>query len=285
MTTTSSSAFGSGTSGFAKLGGGLGSTFGGLGGGSSSFGSKSGSGIVGLSDKPVKAFGAPEGDDEGDDDDDDEDDDGEDADDDNQEKTRQASEDRRYQQHEGVWLNLSNSNAKFVPYCADVGVSVETGEEGEETVFSGQAKLYHMTRGDNAAEHGWKERGVGLLKVNVPMPILDESEETSESEAGTREDERASKHTTKRTARLLMRASGVYRVILNVPIYKGMKLLSPEGDVPTSTKSSKSLMLTILEDGKPVMLQIKVRCLFIYQIPQGTLILLCSNSSAKAPAH
>ena len=135
--------------------------------------------------------------------------------------------------------------------AADVTI-VETGEEGEMNVFAAHAKLYHLMRGDNPADHGWKERGAGLLKVNMTDPAM----QAKDTEEGQGEAEK----TAKRSARLLMRASGVYRVILNVPIYKGMKLLSPEGHVPTSSKSSKSLMLTIVEDGKPVMMQLKVCC-------------------------
>ncbi|KAI9824092.1 MAG: hypothetical protein M1832_002161 [Thelocarpon impressellum] len=226
-TVTGPSAFGSGASGFGKLGGGLASGFGG-------FGSKAGSGIIGLSDKPAKAFGAPE---EDDDDDDDDDDDGNDDDVvEDGETTRQASEDRRSHEHE-----------------------VATGEEGEETVFSGQAKLYYLNRGSNPANHGWKERGLGLLKLNTSVPTADVAASPAEGDIGEGESEPGANTDKKKAARLIMRAMGVYRVILNVPVYKHMKLLSPEGDVPTSTKSSRSLMLTIIEEGKPVMLQIKFR--------------------------
>lgn len=40
--------------------------------------------------------------------------------------------------------------------------AVSTGEEDEETIFSNRVKLYVM-EGDGA----WKERGVGMLKLNV----------------------------------------------------------------------------------------------------------------------
>jgi hypothetical protein len=39
---------------------------------------------------------------------------------------------------------------------------VHTGEEGEETVYQCRAKLYVMQ-----SDGGWKERGVGALKLNV----------------------------------------------------------------------------------------------------------------------
>ncbi|KDP37196.1 hypothetical protein JCGZ_06252 [Jatropha curcas] len=72
-------------------------------------------------------------------------------------------------------------------------VSVETGEENERVVFSADSVLFEYFNGS------WKERGKGELKVNV-------------STAGTEK------------ARLLMRARGNYRLILNASLYPDMKL-------------------------------------------------------------
>ena len=44
----------------------------------------------------------------------------------------------------------------------DTDDTVHTGEEGEETVYQCRAKLYVMQ-----SDGGWKERGVGALKLNV----------------------------------------------------------------------------------------------------------------------
>ena len=41
-------------------------------------------------------------------------------------------------------------------------VSVTTGEEDEETVFQVRGKLYALSD-----QNHWKERGTGLLKLNV----------------------------------------------------------------------------------------------------------------------
>lgn len=92
--------FGSGGSGFGSLAGSRMGGFGGPGSGKSTFGSHSGAGIVGLSEKPAKAFGAPDGgdDEEGEDGNDEGDEEGDEHD---EEKGRQASEDRRSQQHQG----------------------------------------------------------------------------------------------------------------------------------------------------------------------------------------
>ncbi|XP_065866330.1 nuclear pore complex protein NUP50A [Euphorbia lathyris] len=76
-------------------------------------------------------------------------------------------------------------------------VSVETGEENEKVVFSADSALFEYT---NSA---WKERGKGELKVNVSS-------------------------TGPERARLLMRARGNYRLILNASLYPDMKLTDME---------------------------------------------------------
>ncbi|XVE52117.1 hypothetical protein DITRI_Ditri02bG0096400 [Diplodiscus trichospermus] len=76
-------------------------------------------------------------------------------------------------------------------------VPTETGEENEKVVFSAESVLFEYIDG------GWKERGKGELKVNV-------------STTGTEK------------ARLLMRARGNYRLILNASLYPDMKLTNME---------------------------------------------------------
>ncbi|KAA0059280.1 nuclear pore complex protein NUP50A isoform X1 [Cucumis melo var. makuwa] len=72
-------------------------------------------------------------------------------------------------------------------------VAVETGEENEKVVFNADSILFEFIDGS------WKERGKGELKVNVP---------TSGTGRG----------------RILMRARGNYRLILNASLYPDMKL-------------------------------------------------------------
>ncbi|KAM0933430.1 putative Ran binding domain, PH-like domain superfamily, nuclear pore complex, NUP2/50/61 [Dioscorea sansibarensis] len=76
-------------------------------------------------------------------------------------------------------------------------VPIETGEENEKAVFTADAILYEYLDG------GWKERGKGELKVNVSV---------SGSEK----------------ARLIMRARGNYRLILNASLYPDMSLTNME---------------------------------------------------------
>lgn len=72
-------------------------------------------------------------------------------------------------------------------------VHVETGEENEKAVFTADAILYEYLDG------GWKERGEGELKLNLTA-------------------------TGDHKARLVMRARGNYRLILNASLYADMTL-------------------------------------------------------------
>ncbi|XVF25024.1 hypothetical protein REPUB_Repub13aG0178300 [Reevesia pubescens] len=76
-------------------------------------------------------------------------------------------------------------------------VPVETGEENEKVAFSADSVLFEFIDG------GWKERGKGELKVNVST-------------------------TGPERARVLMRARGNYRLILNASLYPDMKLTNME---------------------------------------------------------
>ncbi|XP_057527643.1 nuclear pore complex protein NUP50A-like [Amaranthus tricolor] len=72
-------------------------------------------------------------------------------------------------------------------------VPTETGEENEETVFSTDSALFEYLDG------GWKERGKGEVKVNVMKGDAEK-------------------------ARLVMRAKGNLRLILNACLFPDMKL-------------------------------------------------------------
>lgn len=75
-------------------------------------------------------------------------------------------------------------------------IVVSTGEEEEEKLYSGRAKLYRLFT-ENGRE--WKERGVGELKILY--------------------------HATKNTYRLLLRREQVYKAVLNTLIFPDMELL------------------------------------------------------------
>ncbi|KAI5308637.1 hypothetical protein KEM55_005242, partial [Ascosphaera atra] len=117
---------------------------------------------------------------------------------------------------------------------------IETGEENEMTVFSCRAKLFRF------ANKEWKERGVGVIKINVSEKTVPAKDEDGKEKEGEEE--------KKVTARLVMRADGVLSVILNTPLFKGMKIGDPAGNKP----STKAINLTAVEDGKPELFTIRV---------------------------
>lgn len=101
---------------------------------------------------------------------------------------------------------------------------VATGEESENNVFTCKAKLFHFS------DKVWKERGIGTFKINVRN--VDGKE----------------------TGRMIMRADGAGRVMLNSPIFKGMSY----GDANNKPPSSKQIMLVGTEEGRTVPLLLRV---------------------------
>ncbi|KAL2217953.1 hypothetical protein M432DRAFT_408392 [Thermoascus aurantiacus ATCC 26904] len=188
-----------GASGFASFGSGF-SGFAAAapkpGGGLTSFASPGGPGILGTS--KAKPFGAP----------DDEEDEGD--------EEEGAAEDKPAAGE----FEKEKEDERFFKQ------EVETGEEGETTLFSCKAKLFHFT------DKEWKERGIGTFKVNV-----------REQEGG------------KKTARMIMRADGVLRVMLNTPIFKGMMIGDPTGKEPTT----KQVNIASIENGRSVPLLLRTQ--------------------------
>lgn len=216
---SSSSAFG----GFGKSSGfGSGSGFSSLSTGAPlpSFASKTGSAPFG-SQKTSKAFGAPaeenveNADDDGDDD----------------------GDDSGVKSPLSVGTDEDRKDSRFFEQV------VETGEEGEELLYQSRAKLYNFA--ENAAgKKEWKERGIGVLRLNVSKPSEDDAADGEKEAVG------------KLTARLLIRADGSHRVLLNSPVKKGIKFAHPQGGPPTA--GQMTFMGTI--DGKIQLelLQVKV---------------------------
>lgn len=83
----------------------------------------------------------------------------------------------------------------------------------------------------------WRERGIGTFKVNVK--VTDGKED-------------------KKAVRLIMRADGVGRVMLNTPIFKGMNVGDATGKEP---KATKQILLASLESGRsaPILLRVCFR--------------------------
>ncbi|KAL7821140.1 P-loop containing nucleoside triphosphate hydrolase protein [Trichoderma gracile] len=156
------------------------------------------------SEKPAKPFGAPESDAE-DEDDEEADRDGESESD---EQERAASPEREPEEKKRLKLHK---------------VEVDDGEAGEATLLSVRAKMYYHEK-----DAGWKERGGGMLKINVPQGCIEYDEtgapilgsfDASALESGDGDDDKAQGH---KVPRLLMRQDQTLRVILNTALLPAM---------------------------------------------------------------
>jgi hypothetical protein len=102
---------------------------------------------------------------------------------------------------------------------------VETGEDGEETIFSTpRAALFRF---DGTS---WKEGGRGIFKLNVTA-------QSPDAATGAQ-----------RNGRFIMRAHQTYRVLLNEPVFKEMLVGDAKGNEP----KSRSFAFAVIEKGKAV---------------------------------
>ncbi|KAI9054913.1 hypothetical protein LZ554_002057 [Drepanopeziza brunnea f. sp. 'monogermtubi'] len=197
--------FGGGvTSGFGGLA--SGSVFGansgnGFGGGSgaklSSFAAPPGKDDESLSSKPARAFGAPDSDE----------DDGADVD---------GSDGGAATDDEESAPAVHEEKKKGKPS------KVDDGEAGEATLLQVRAKLFAI----ESKEVGWKERGVGTLKINVPKSCVSFDDNGvpipgSFNASGLEDDDEGA--TGPRVARLIMRQENTHRVVLNTVIVRAME--------------------------------------------------------------
>ncbi|KAG8630942.1 hypothetical protein KVT40_000082 [Elsinoe batatas] len=238
--TSSGSAFGS-SSGFGggiKSGSVFGGGFGGAGGSKLSTFASSAGATFGGSKKPAKAFGAPAG---GDEEEAGSEGEGDDEDAEKRVKSPIASEEEK-------------RDERF--YAQEL----ETGEENEKTEYTCRAKLYNFVPSnpsDESSKKEWKERGLGTLRLNVQDPSSTTAADLEAGE-GAKADDDEDKHVR---ARLVMRADGSHRVILNTPIKKELRFGSVKGEAPVG--GYIYFMGSI--DGRPKLelLQLKVRHLVI----------------------
>ncbi|KAH6673780.1 hypothetical protein B0J14DRAFT_591584 [Halenospora varia] len=233
---TPSLSFGGGTtSGFGGLG--TGSVFGaslsnGFAGGSgpklSSFAAP-GKESTQLGSKPTKAFGAPESDE----------DEGSDGD----SSEGGAGTDDEESSH------ANHEEKKKVAKIAKV--PIEDGESGETTLLQLRAKLFAL----DSKEAGWKERGVGTLKINVPTPCASFGDNgvpiPGSFDASGLEDLDEDSNAP-RVPRLIMRQENTHRVILNTIIVRAMEF----SDKPST--STAQILFTGFEGEKPINMLLKL---------------------------
>ncbi|KAK4126367.1 PH domain-like protein [Parathielavia appendiculata] len=191
------------------------------------------------SDKPARPFGAPDSDVE--------DKSGESSDEEDT-KGDASSNEGEVKEEEGQRDESKTSEDKKKLKLQKI--VVDDGEGQEVTIFSVRAKMYVMEKG--AGE--WKERGAGMLKVNVPKETVDLDEAAGlpdpasfdASVLGDEHDERR-KH-----VRLIMRQDHTLRVILNTVVLPAMKL-----QVTNRLKTS-TVLFTAFEEGEGRQVQMKL---------------------------
>jgi hypothetical protein len=143
-------------------------------------------------------------------------------------------------------------------------VEVNDGEAGEATIVSVRAKVFHHDK-----EVGWKERGAGMLKINVPENCLDYdalgvpipgSFDASGLEPDAEDGE--SGGDGPKVARLILRQDQTHRVILNTAIVPAMNFQEK------ASLKSVGIIFTAFEgeEAKPVNITVKVSYLEISHI-------------------
>jgi len=118
-----------------------------------------------------------------------------------------------------------------------------------------RAKLFALA----STEAGWKERGVGMLKINVPEANVDYDDEDHAIPGSYRKssgEDVESATSVPSVPRLILRQENTHRVILNTALAKHMVFK----DKPAA--NSAQIQFTAIEgdqDPKPVSMLLKVR--------------------------
>lgn len=243
---------------FASLNGGapkaFGSPFGsGFGGGLgtsklTSFG-KPGGGLL-KNDKPARPFGAPESDNEASDDGEDGTETGDDGDAPEESETEEKAkvEDDEADQTKSTGVEDKKKAPKLQK------VAVDDGEAEEATIFMARAKVYHLDKESGA----WKERGAGILKLNVPEATIDFDQQSgaplTASFDASMLDAGDSESKTPKVVRLIMRQDHTLRIVINTAVVAGTDFVRRE------MMKAVGFLFTALEgpDAHPVTLQIKM---------------------------
>lgn len=248
---------------FGSLNGGGKSLFGG---GGSAFGSAFGSSALGApklssfakpgevlkSDKPARPFGAPESDAEeesGDEDQESGNDEGDKEEDKEEQETKKELDEKKRIKLQKGRPQLPGARGWKRTKLTHHPVEVDNGESNEVTLLTVRAKMFQVEKGE-----GWKERGAGMLKVNVPKASI-EFDNAGNPDPGSfdasvldENDEAA----LPQNVRLIMRQDHTLRVILNAPILPAMQF-----DLDKKLKAS-FLRFTAFDGTEAKLVQLKV---------------------------
>ncbi len=132
---------------------------------------------------------------------------------------------------------------------------INDGEEQEATLLQVRAKLFAFVK-----DSGWKERGAGNLKLNVPRIYVDYDENgipiPGSFDPSARDDsDEEGVESGPVSARLIMRQDNTHRVILNTVILKALKF-----EEKSSSSGAVQILFTAFEDSNPVNMLLRVCC-------------------------
>lgn len=115
-----------------------------------------------------------------------------------------------------------------------------TGEEEEETLLHARGKLYSL-----CPQNQWKERGTGQLKLNVRRA------DGSGARLGLRSLSGRFSFADPSSLLLVMRKEAVYTLLLNVPLFQGMKCFLAQ--------DPRYIRFSVIENNKTVHYNLRVR--------------------------
>ena len=145
-------------------------------------------------------------------------------------------------------------------------VHIDDGEAEEATILQIRAKLFAM----GSKEAGWKERGVGTLKINAPKACVD-IDDNGHTIPGSFDSSMLEGH----SVRLVMRQENTHRVILNTVVLKAMEFK------PKPSTTSAQVLFTAFEgevEAKPINMILKVSSLTEHaSCIEDTLANLCDR--------
>ncbi|KAK4112146.1 PH domain-like protein [Canariomyces notabilis] len=205
-------------------------------------------GEVPKSDKPAKPFGAPDSDAEAGSEDEESRDDASNA-----EAGPEDPGDKEIEKDRDESKTAADDDKKKPKLQK---VVIDDGEGQELTLFSARAKMYIMEKGV-----GWKERGAGMLKINVPKSTVDLDDQgvpdpttfdASALDDNNGDEEAEEGHAGRKHVRLIMRQDHTLRVILNTVILPAMKFQL------TNRLKAATVLFTAFEGGEARQVQMKL---------------------------
>ncbi|ANZ77381.1 BA75_04708T0 [Komagataella pastoris] len=144
-------------------------------------------------------------------------------------KKEQTPEAENNDETEKTEKSVKEKSTPGIPLFAKVQMNIQeqSAEVEQKSLYSVKSKLYRLDL--DAIKEGWKEKGVGILK------LIDK--------------------TDTEFYKLVMRQDATFRSLLNIPLVKGLKI---DKGMESSLQSEKFLRITLQEDGKPLQYSIKV---------------------------